>query len=286
MENVIFVLRAYVEIVREVSVNPSRRHSIEMRDTAGEMLTLLRTQLSDMTPQIQMAARFILDRPQDVMLMSMRELANEAGVSHSTIMRLSDWLGLDGYTALRQVFISSFREGSVVVTTEAGLPASPGEEGRAAALIASSIKDLAADKAQAQLAEAAGLLMNARSIILVGSAQEIPVIGHASHLFQALGGRVQTPERFQADEAEEEGACLLAISLRPYGDAPRRAMRVARQRGIPSLAITDSAKASVARMADVPVVFRPAAVAHNIPSLTPAIAAIEAIASIWRRSAG
>ena len=272
--------------MRESSVTSSGRRPVEMPDMAGEILTLLRAQLNDMTPQIQTAARFILDRPQDVMLLSMRELANAAGVSHSTIMRLAEWLGLDGYAALREVFISSFREGTIVVTAESGMPEKAGEEGKTPALIASSIKDLAADKAQVQLADAAQRLMKARTIVLVGSAQESPVIGHARQLFQALGSRVQISEQFQAADAVEEDICLLVISLRPHGDEPREAIRLARQLGVPSLAITDSSKALVARMADVPVIFRPASIALNIPSLTPAIAAIEAIASIWRRNMG
>ncbi|MEL4374660.1 MurR/RpiR family transcriptional regulator [Brucella cytisi] len=264
----------------------SDRRPVEMRDMAGEILTLLRSQLNEMTPQVQTAARFILERPQDVMLLSMRELASAAGVSHSTIMRLSEWLGLDGYAALRQIFISSFREGAVVATTDSSTPEKSGEEGKAPALIASSIKDLAADKAQSQLAEATGQLMKARKIVVVGSAQETPVIGHARQLFQALGSRVQTPDQFQAADATEEGVCLLVISLRPHGPKPKDAVRLARRLGVPSLAITDSPNALVAKMADISVIFRPASIALNIPSLTPAIAAIEAITSIWRRNAG
>lgn len=286
MGNVSFGPCVSVETMREPSVTSPDRRPVEMRDMAGEILTLLRTQLNDMTPQIQTAARFILDRPQDVMLLSMRELASAAGVSHSTIMRLSEWLGLDGYAALRQVFISSFREGTVVVTAESGVPEKAGDEGRTPALIASSIKDLAADKVQAQLADAAERLMKARTIVLVGSAQESPVVGHARQLFQALGSRVQTSEQFHAADAAQEDICLLVISVRPHGDEPKDAIRLAKQLGVPSLAITDSSKALVARMADVPVIFRPASIALNIPSLTPAIAAIEAIASIWRRNAG
>jgi hypothetical protein len=39
-----------------------------------------------MPPQLQMASRFVLNHPDDMALMSMREQANRAGVSHRTMM--------------------------------------------------------------------------------------------------------------------------------------------------------------------------------------------------------
>lgn len=63
----------------------------------GPLSELLVERFETMPPQLQVAARFVLDDPQGVALMSMRKQASQAGVSHSTMMRLARWLGLDGY---------------------------------------------------------------------------------------------------------------------------------------------------------------------------------------------
>jgi DNA-binding MurR/RpiR family transcriptional regulator len=252
----------------------------EPGDTAAEVVALLHKQLNDMPPQLQMAARFILERPQDVALMSMREQAYAAGVSHSTMMRLAEWLGLDGYAALRQAFVRSFREGAGMMTIEPPLIDAAGSDGAAAA-IASSIMCLASDKAQ--LAAAAQRLMTSRTIVLIGSAQETPIIRHAAHLFETLGAQVHTAEQGLTADCGQANTSLLAISFRPHGAEAKQAMRLAVERSLPSVAITDDANALVAKLAQTPVIFQPAPVAPNISSLTPAIAAVEAISSIWQQ---
>ncbi|TIU25817.1 MAG: MurR/RpiR family transcriptional regulator, partial [Mesorhizobium sp.] len=70
----------------------------------GPLAELLVERFENMPPQLRVAARFVLDHPKDVALMSMREQAHQAGVSHSTMMRLARWLGLDGYEDMRSLY--------------------------------------------------------------------------------------------------------------------------------------------------------------------------------------
>ncbi|TIV11494.1 MAG: MurR/RpiR family transcriptional regulator, partial [Mesorhizobium sp.] len=84
------------------------------------MAELLVERFENMPPQLRVAARFVLDHPKDVALMSMREQAHQAGVSHSTMMRLARWLGLEGYEDMRSLYARALRE------TGAGEPARQG----------------------------------------------------------------------------------------------------------------------------------------------------------------
>ena len=54
-----------------------------------------------MSPQLRQAARYIIEHPQEVALVSMRELARNAGVQPSTMTRLAKFLGLAGYDDIR-----------------------------------------------------------------------------------------------------------------------------------------------------------------------------------------
>ena len=62
-----------------------------------------------MSAQLQQAARYILEHPQDVALMSMRELARNAGVQPSTVTRLTKFLGLNSYDEIRTQHAQALR---------------------------------------------------------------------------------------------------------------------------------------------------------------------------------
>ena len=63
--------------------------------------------------QLQTAARYMLDRPDDVALLSMREQARRAGVPPATMTRLAKRLGLDGYDSVRQLYAGAVRAGTL-----------------------------------------------------------------------------------------------------------------------------------------------------------------------------
>ena len=57
-----------------------------------------------MPAQLQAGARYVLDRPRDVALLSMREQARQAGVQPATMTRLAKRLGMDGYDDVRELY--------------------------------------------------------------------------------------------------------------------------------------------------------------------------------------
>ena len=71
-------------------------------------------------PQLQAAARFVLDQPNDVALLSMREQARRAGVQPHTMTRLAQRLGLSGYDAVRALYAGAVREGALGFAGKAG----------------------------------------------------------------------------------------------------------------------------------------------------------------------
>lgn len=75
---------------------------------------LLRTPIverfDDMSQQLQLAARYILKHPQEVALVSMRELARNAGAQPSTMSRLAKILGFSGYEDVRSHYAGVIRD--------------------------------------------------------------------------------------------------------------------------------------------------------------------------------
>ena len=66
-----------------------------------------------MSAQLQSAARYVLDRPRDVALLSMREQARQAGVQPATMTRFAKYLGLEGYDEIRELYAAAVRGGEL-----------------------------------------------------------------------------------------------------------------------------------------------------------------------------
>jgi DNA-binding MurR/RpiR family transcriptional regulator len=72
----------------------------QYRDT----VRLIVDSFSELTPQQQKAAKFILENPEDVGLNSMRAIAKGAAVKPATVSRLSKALGFAEYHQFREPF--------------------------------------------------------------------------------------------------------------------------------------------------------------------------------------
>src|ERR1700760_1965012 len=75
----------------------------------------------DMPAQLQAGARYVLDRPRDVALLSMREQARQAGVQPATMTRLAKRLGMDGYDEVRELYAAAVRDGGLGFAGKAGV---------------------------------------------------------------------------------------------------------------------------------------------------------------------
>lgn len=62
---------------------------------AQSILVRLRDAFNSLSPQLRQAARYLLDRPDEVAFSSMRQIAGRAGVQPATMVRLAQRLGYD-----------------------------------------------------------------------------------------------------------------------------------------------------------------------------------------------
>ena len=65
--------------------------------------------LPDMTRQLALSARFIVDHPDSVVISSMREIAGRVGVAPATLLRLARLLGYHDWSDFREVYVEHFR---------------------------------------------------------------------------------------------------------------------------------------------------------------------------------
>jgi DNA-binding MurR/RpiR family transcriptional regulator len=242
-------------------------------------------------PQLQTAARYMLDRPDDVALLSMREQARRAGVPPATMTRLAKRLGLDGYDSVRELYAGAVRAGTLGFAGKAGVQvevqALHGERALAAemaTMLSRQIAALAEPAALDRLADAASRLHEARRVYCLGLRSCHAAAWHFHYMLSLLGDKT-----VMLDDAGGTGLdairdastadALLVASVEPYARATIEGARYAAGRGVPVVALTDSEVSPLAQIANNTIL-----VATGSPSffhtMTPLLAVAEILAAL------
>ena len=248
--------------------------------------------------QLQAAACWALDHPQDVALLTVREQAKRAGVVPATMTRLAQRLGFDGYDAVRDLYAENLRRraSSVFLPKAEELVARrklKGEASLAHDLIDTLVQQmagLAEPAALRQLAAAVDVLAKARRVFVLGQRSCYPVAFHFAYVFGLAGGRVRLldgPGGTGSDGLRDarKGDALLAISVKPYTRTTVEVTRYATRRGVAVVAITDSAVSPLAREARAAILV-PTESPSFFHTMTPAFAVVEALAALLAAAGG
>ncbi|MFC4175708.1 MurR/RpiR family transcriptional regulator [Microvirga sp. GCM10011540] len=219
----------------------------------------------DMPAQLQTAARYVLESPDDVALLSMREQARRAGVQPATMTRLAKRLGLAGYDDIRDLYAQAIREGGLSFAGKAGAQVASqkakGEQALAAEMVVSltaQISRLGEPEALERLSRAATLLASAHRIYCLGLRSSHPVAWHMTYVLSLLGEKAVLLDAVAGVGADPirmatDKDALFAVSVAPYTRATIDIARYARTQGIPIVAITDSAVSPLAQVARIAV---------------------------------
>src|SRR6202034_822181 len=71
------------------------------------------SRLPQLTPQLVLGAKFVVDHPDLVVTSSMREIASQIGVAPATLLRLARALDFRDWSHLRDSYVDQFRLSSV-----------------------------------------------------------------------------------------------------------------------------------------------------------------------------
>lgn len=261
---------------------------MELRQPLADRIVAEFDRLPD---QLGVAARYLLDHPDDVALLSMREQARRAGVRPWTMTRLAKRLGYSGYDEIRAAEAERFRRAALGFAGKANIQMARQKESGATGLVAEIARSLAARLATeaepenaGALAAMADALAEAERIYCLGLRSSHAVAAQLAYLLEFLGEQAVLVDRASAsdlDALRHAGPrdALLAVSVAPYTRATVEAARLASARGVSVLAITDSRVSPIAAVARKVVL-----VATESPSffhtMVPAFAAAEILAAL------
>lgn len=216
-----------------------------------DTIRLIVESFSGLTPQLQKAAKFILENPEDVGLNSMRTIANGAGVKPATVSRLSKTLGFGEYEQFREPFRQRLRKiepkfarGVKDVQRRGG--------GDNDALLSelraqeiANIEGTLSDENYPVLLDAAETMHQSRRVYVLGLRGAYGpafLFYYAYQLFQENIRLVDTRAGIFADQLRGIGDkdSLLVISFPPYTQLTIDAVNYAAEAGAKIVAITDS----------------------------------------------
>lgn len=250
-------------------------------ESFDQLAALIRDRFDTMSPQLQLAARHLLDHPEDVAVSSMRSVASQARVNPPTLVRLAQSLGFGGWQALRQLCIAHFRTHPKPYAAKAKslIRHTETRELMAEMFLAQRTNlDSTEARNRETLLRAAQLLEDARAVHVAGFRACYPIafaILYVYRLFRSsvslLNAEAGTLE--MQLRALSKGDAVIVISFAPYSREARQIAEAARAADCRVIALTDSALAPIALVADVTLLF-----SAGSPSFFPSVVAGMALA--------
>lgn len=254
---------------------------------------------ASLPPQLQTAAQFVLDHPDDVALLSMREQARRAGVPPVTMTRLARQLGFTDYAAFRDLQANALRRPSSTsdFSHRAGrLQQQKQQSGDSvlAAQIGWAMADHIAgshDEAGiAALVDAATHIEKARRVYFLGlrSCHAVAFHAHYIHgLFRDNGVLLDGAGDTGIDALRHAGPedAMVVVSVAPYTTAAVERTAYAARRGVSVIAVTDSRVSPVAAPSCSTILI-PTDTPSFFHAITPAFAAAETLVALVAARSG
>ncbi|MFL5013735.1 MurR/RpiR family transcriptional regulator [Rhizobium sp.] len=237
-----------------------QRHARVPRDFESLRSTIIERKAS-MPKRLAQVAAFALGNPDEIAFGTTASIAAASDVQPSTLVRLAHHLGYGGFSDLQSIFRERLRDRTLsyeerLVTLEQ----SNGDDEDANLLsgfIAAanqSVNRLAATVQSDTFTKAVNILANAETIYLIAKRRSYPLTAHMTYAFSKLNIRHQIvaspngvdPEMVQFASPKD---AAIAASFSPYAaDSLSQSQELA-DRGVPVIAITDSAFSPLAACA-------------------------------------
>ena len=229
---------------------------------------------SELSAELQRAAEFSLQNTNQLVVLSMRAFASEAGVKPATLLRLAQRLGYNGWGELKDAFIDELGLRNDTYVSKAEKLIAKGTQPQ---LYEEVFQAHQANLAFTQhenhqaMEQAVTLLDAAENVYICGFRASFPIAWSLFYVYRLfnrqaslIDGLASNIEVFTRELTAQD--CLLLTSFAPYSRESLDVLRAAQQAGATIVAITDSPVSPLAHAAVLyrqPVVFPLRGVRHG-----------------------
>ena len=252
--------------------------------------------MPELSPRLQLVAKYILDHPSDFGLDPIRKTAHKSGVSTYTLVRLAAHLGFPSYDSLREPFRMALVD-TASPAPQPGWLESLSEKGAIGKTQAEAAQNSLAIVSRSlehqnpgQIARIVEMLLEARTVYITavrasyGLAYYLHYMGRMALPSMQLIPRHMSSAIDELHNASKEDV-LIAITFDPYSRETVEACAFARERGAKLILLSDSEVISSAFQADevmLVTVLSP----HHFACYSGATAVIEALVSHLAKQIG
>lgn len=258
-----------------------------------EIIRTLKERSEAFSKQERVAANYVLANPNEVAVMSMRDLAQLADVPPATMTRLAKRIGLDGFEMLRSSFVAAMRGQGNAYGGKAQevvqLNRRIGERAHVQDLAndaISHIKSLCHPENVEAILRASKRLNEARQIHCLGLRSSFVMAYQFNHVASYFANNVRL-----IDGAGESGImsvlhqtsnrdAAIVCSLPRYAKKTINIASYLHQRGVAIIAITDSPLSPVGRLASETILVRNQTTSSFFDTIVPAMLVSEILVAL------
>lgn len=231
-----------------------------MHENINELKKRIKFKLPNLTESQKTIANYIVENPQKLALSSVRELEKELKISKSTIVRLAQVLGYDGFSQLKSEFLKILRHNFGPIPRYKTFLSSSHEKMDFVRLIADETVNNIHNTLQlidkAQYKKALNLLKNTNHVYTIGVGISSCLAEIATYLFArvSINSNFMTHGTLKFTEQIiniSKNDVIFAFSFPPYSKETIEAARYAQERSIKVISITDKATSEIVKYSDV-----------------------------------
>ena len=206
----------------------------------------------------RLIAKYIEEHSDKVAFMTASRLGATVGVSESTVVRFATEIGYSGYPALQQAMQEMIRSKLTSVQRLEMTSSNIAPERLLDAVLEQDIDILRRTKETVNREDfyrAADALQRAQRVYILGAGSSLALATFLSHYFRLVFDTVHLVEAtseatiLQQMIHAGEGDAIIAISVPRYSKKAAKALQYASDRGVSTIAITDSPLSPLARHA-------------------------------------
>jgi DNA-binding MurR/RpiR family transcriptional regulator len=261
-------------------------------ETLSDLQNAITERYDSFSKRLRQVAQYLMDHPSEIAFGTVTVIAKDAQVHPSTLVRFANALGYSGFTEMQSLFQQKLLQDSPSYTERIRIAretlGDPGTQSPSQLLGEFTHADTMALQAleshipAADLDQAIDILAGADATHIIGVRRSfVPAayfayalrhIDRRAHLLDNVGGMIR-------EQASTIGSndVLLAISFRPYATETDETVRIAVERGVPIVVITDSKLSPLVRLATVAFTL-PDSEVQGFRSLTPTLCLAQSLA--------
>ncbi|MBW9112764.1 MurR/RpiR family transcriptional regulator [Rhizobium cauense] len=216
---------------------------------------------ANMPKRLAQVAAFALGNPDEIAFGTTASIAAASDVQPSTLVRLAHHLGYDGFSDLQSIFRERLRDRTLTYEERlVTLEQASGDDEDANLLsgfisaASQSVNRLAATVQTDTFTKAVDILAAAETIYLIAKRRSYPLTAHMTYAFSKLNIRhqiVASPNGVDPEMVQfaTKNDAAIAASFSPYAADSLSQAEALADRGVPVVAITDSAFSPLAARA-------------------------------------